>query len=217
MRHHTQTGPRAGFSLVEMLIVAVILSLALGMLSMIGQSSERAYQTGTTAAQLEQQTSQAVDRIVVELRPMRMDTMEPPLGGGVVAEEIVYMQALDYEAGQVLSSSLRRLALEYVEGEIDDGQDNNSNGMADECMVVLTEDLGGPSERRLVLTRWVTELFEGELPNGVDDNGNSIADERGFHVERNGDTLFVRLTLQRPDTQRRVMTRTARTSVEVRN
>jgi len=216
MRQHIPSGTRAGFSLVEMLIVAVILSLALGMLSMIGQSSERAYQTGTTAAQLEQQTSQAVDRIVVELRPIRMESIAPPLGGGAV-DEIEYTQALGFEAGQVLESPLRRLALEYVEGELDDGQDNNSNGLVDERMLVLTEDADGPAERRLVLTRWIAEFFEGELPNGADDNGNGLADESGFHLQREGDTLLVRLTLQRPDALRRVMTRTARTSAEVRN
>ena len=217
MRHHTHSKARAGFSLVEMLIVALILALALCMLSMIGQSSERAYQTGTTAAQLEQQTSQAIDRIVVELRPMRLSTMSPALGAGAMAVQLEYVQALGFEAGEVLDSALRRLGFEYVEGEVDDGQDNNSNGLVDEGMVVLTEDLGGPEERRLVLTRWVAELFEGELPNAIDDNGNGLVDERGFHVQRVGDTLFVRLTLQRPDTQRRVMTRTARTSAEVRN
>lgn len=217
MRPDVHTTGRAGFSMVEMLIVALILSLALGMLGMIGQSSERAYQTGTTAAQLEQQTSQAVDRIVVELRPLRMSTLSPALGAGATAQALEYVQAVGFEAGEVVDSPLRRLELEYVEGEIDDGQDNNQNGLVDECMVVLTEDLGGPGERRLVLTRWVSELFEGELPNAADDNGNGLVDERGFHVERVGDTLFVGLTLQRPDSQRRVLTRTARTSAEARN
>ncbi len=217
MKTQRNNRPRAGFSLIEMLIVALILSLALGMLSMIGQSSERAYETGTTAAQLEQQSAQAVDRIVVELRPMRLSTLAPDPSPGLGGSSIQYVQALGFEAGEVQDSSLRQLAFEYAEGELDDGLDNNSNGLRDEGRVVLTEDLGGPSERELVLTRWVAELFEGELPNGIDDNGNGLVDERGFHVERAGETLFVRLTLQRPDAQQRVMTRTARTSTEARN
>ncbi|HVS19460.1 MAG TPA: hypothetical protein VMT18_12720, partial [Planctomycetota bacterium] len=136
---------------------------------------------------------------------------------GVGAPSLQYVQAIDYQSGQVVVTPLRQLGLEYAEGEIDDGLDNNSNGLIDECRLVLIENLGMAEERRLVLTRWVSELFEGEQSNGADDNGNGLIDERGFHVERVGDTLFVRLILQRLDAQGHLMTRTARTSVELRN
>jgi prepilin-type N-terminal cleavage/methylation domain-containing protein len=208
---------RAGFSLVEMLIVALILSAALAMLSMIGRSSERAYQNGTTAAQLEVQAAQAVERVVLELRPIALASLPPALVPGVGAATVQYVQAVGYEAGAVVQTPLRQLGLEYAEGELDDGLDNNSNGLVDEGRIVLIENLGTADERRLVLTRWVAEQFEGELPNGVDDNGNGLEDERGFHVERVGNALLVRLTLQRRDAEGRLMTRVARTTVELRN
>lgn len=213
---HAKT-QRAGFSLVEMLVVTLILSVALGMLSMIGTSSERAYQNGATAAQLEGQVSQAMERIVVELRPIAKTSLTPGLVPGVGLPTLQYVQSVGYENGQVVQTPLRQLTLEYAEGEVDDGLDNNGNGLIDEGRVVSIENAGTPDERRLVLTRWVAEMFEGEQLDGVDENGNGLVDERGFHVERVGDTLFVRLTLQRRDAQGQLMTRTARTSVELRN
>jgi hypothetical protein len=68
-----------------------------------------------------------------------------------------------------------------------------------------------------VLTHWVRELLEGEEENGIDDNGNGLVDERGFCVERFGETLVVRLTLQRADAEGHLLTRTAVTSTRVRN
>jgi prepilin-type N-terminal cleavage/methylation domain-containing protein len=217
MRSSRQSTARAGFSLVEMLIVALILSLTLGVVGMVARSSDRAFQTGTTAADLELQVAQAMERIVVELRPAVLGTLAPQPLPTLGADGIQYLHALDFVAGEVVTSPLRRLAFEYAEGELDDGLDNNSNGLIDEGRVVLTEDLGGPLERRIVLTRWVAEHFEGELDNGLDDNGNGLEDERGFHVELVGETLFVRLTLERRDAQQRGLLRTGRTSTRLRN
>ena len=104
---------RGGFSLVEMLIVALILSIALGMLSMIGRSSERAYQNGTTAAQLEAQVAQAMERVVVELRPVTLGSLPPGLVAGEGLPSIQYVQAVGYEAGAVVETPLRQLGLDH--------------------------------------------------------------------------------------------------------
>lgn len=192
-----QSCARAGFSLVEMLIVALLLSLTLGVVGMVARSSERAFQTGTTTADLELQTAQAIERIVVELRPTALASLAPDPLPGLGAEAVQYVHALDYVGGEIVNSSLRRLSFEYAEGELDDGLDNNSNGLIDEGRVVLTEDPGGAQERRLVLTRWVAE--------------------GGFLVERVGETLFVGLTLERRDAQGRALRRSARTSTQLRN
>ena len=110
----------------------------------------------------------------------------------------------------------RSLSFEYEIGELDDGLDNNGNGLIDEGRLVLTENAGLTNDRR-VITRWVAELLEGELDDGLDNNGNGLVDEPGFLVERIGESLIVRVTLQKRDAEGRLMTRTARTSVRLRN
>ena len=89
--------------------------------------------------------------------------------------------------------------------------------LGDDPRVVLVDDIGGPAERRRVLTRWLPEFLEGELENGLDDNGNGLVDERGFAVERIGETYMVRLTVQRRTTEGQFLTRTARASTNPRN
>ncbi len=207
----------AGFSLVEVLVSATIFFLVLGSATMIGLANDRAYRTGTTVAQLEEQTATAIARIASELRIAGLETIAPDPGGGLSTHTIQYLQAVGFSAGEVEWTPLRRLALDYEIGEIDDGLDNNQNGLVDEGRVVLTEDLGGPNQRQLVLTRWIPEVLEGELQNGTDDNGNGLVDERGFCLERVDETLVIHLSLQRRDAQGRLLSRTARASIRMRN
>ena len=216
-RTHITGGAAAGFSLVELMLVAAVLGLIVGSVAMLGRAGEQAYRTSATAAHLEAQAATTVERIVAELRIAGLATIAPDPIPGVGSDAIQYLQATGMTNGQVQWTTLRRLAFEYEAGEIDDGLDNNKNGLVDEGRVVLREDFGGPAERPRVLTRWVREVAEGEVENGVDDDGDGLVDERGFFVERFGETLVVRLTLQRRDAEGRLLTRTARTSVRSRN
>jgi hypothetical protein len=207
----------AGFSLVELMIVGLILSLILGMIAAIATSSERAYETGSTAAHLERQVAIAMDRVVAELRIANLTSITPDPVPGLGASSVQFVKAEGSVDGEPIWSPLRSLAFEYEQGELDDGLDNNSNGLVDEGRVVLTEDIGGAGEMRIVLTRWVPELFEGELPNGLDDNGNTFIDERGFWLLRTDETIQVGMSLEKTDAQGRRMTRTGRSSTRVRN
>jgi len=205
-----------GFSLVELLIVITVLSLAIGSVAMVGRASERAYSTGTTAALLEEHTAAAMHRITAELEIAMLGSVTPdPTALGT--EEILYTQPAGLGGATVIPTPLRRLAFDYEVGEIDDGIDNNGNGLIDEGRVVLWEDFGGSGERQRVLTRWVTELLPGEDPNGLDDNGNGLVDECGFTVVRMGETFVVWLSLQRRDGQGHSLTRSARSAMRLRN
>jgi hypothetical protein len=210
----------AGFSLLELLISVTLLALTLGAVVLVGNANDRAYQTGITAAHLDAQLGIATERIVSELRTAERGSMQLPVPGLVGPPEVGYVQVLDFVAGVLVTTPDRRLAFEYEFGELDDGLDNNSNGLVDEGRVVLTENLGTPEERRLVLSRWVPELLEGGLPNGLDDNGNGLIDEPGFWVgptaEADG-TMVVMLALQRRDATGRLMMRTSQSSIRIRN
>ena len=206
-----------GFSLVEMAVVVALLSLVLGSLTLIGSTSNKAYQTGAVQSHLESRAAIAIAQMVDELRIAGVDTVAPDPLQGVGSSDLRYVQATGFANGQINWTPLRNLRLEYEIGELDDGLDNNGNGLVDEGRVVLVEDLGGATERRRVLTRWVPEFLEGELENGLDDNGNGLVDERGFVVERIGETYMIRLTVQRRTTEGQLLTRTARASTRSRN
>jgi hypothetical protein len=213
----TKNKGRAGFSLVELAVSAVILFLVISGVALVSSASDRAYRTGTTTAQLEAQASAAVERIVSELSIAGIDTFAvlPPNGSPV--KDLEYLKATGFDGADVLWTEPRRLRLELEPGELDDGSDNNHNGLVDECQVVLIEDLGTAEERRLVVTRWVSELAVGEIANGIDDNGNGLVDEPGFCVVRSGESFAVRLSLQRRDAGGRLLSRSAATSTRVRN
>jgi len=208
---------RAGFSLVELAVSAAILFLVISGVALVSAASDRAYRTGATAAQLEAQAAAAVERIVAELSIAGFDTFDVLPPNGVPDKDLQYLKATGFDGADVLWTGPRRLVLELEPGELDDGLDNNHNGLVDERQVVLIEDLGTAEERRLVLTRWVSELAVGELANGIDDNANALVDEPGFCVVRSGESFTVRLSLQRRDASGRLLSRSAATSTRVRN
>jgi len=206
-----------GLTLVELLISATLLALVLIAVASVGRSSERAYRTGSMASVLEDRAGQAIERVVAELRIAGVETLVPDPVAGLGADSVQFQQALDVVAGSVVWSAPRRLSFEYEVGELDDGLDNNGNGLIDEGVLVLTVDIGTPDERELVITRWVRETQDGEIQNGLDDDGDGLVDESGFHMERFGETLTIDLSLERRDAEGFVLNRSARTSTRLRN
>jgi prepilin-type N-terminal cleavage/methylation domain-containing protein len=214
---HARTRGAGGYTLVEITVVLVLLGIVLAAMTSIGVSSDRTFRTGTTAAHLEAQAENALSRIVSELEVLRRQSLSPDPIPGAGSSSIEYVRPISITNGVVQWGPTRRLALELETGEIADGLDNNRNGLVDERRVVLTENPGGPAEHRYVISRWVRSLAAGETANGVDDDGNGLVDEPGFVVERFDETLVVRLTLERLDGDGRLRSRTARTSVRMRN
>jgi hypothetical protein len=109
------------------------------------------------------------------------------------------------------------IGFEYDPGEVDDGVDNNGNGLIDEGQVVLTRGVGTGNAVRSVLVDGVAELLEGEVLNADDDNGNLMDDETGFCLQRIGSVLTIRLTLEDKAEDGTVTRRTMETSIRMRN
>jgi len=212
-----QSTRRGGYTLLELCISMALFAIVLGSFAMVSRSGDQMYRTGSVVSHLESQVNIATDRVVRELRIAGVDTIAPDPAPGVGGNDISYLQAVAGEFGDLEWTPTRRLFFEYEIGELNDGIDNNSNGLVDEGRVVLAEDFGGVDEQRRVLTRWVSEFLEGEIENGVDDNGNGLVDERGFTLERVGASFVVHLTLQRRVSGGGLQTRTGRTSIKPRN
>lgn len=206
---------RAGFTLVEMLVSMTVLAVVVGSVlfslnrasGVYGEAQSRDLLNAKAHRALEFVARQFMDAGRGELVPLDPDC----------DSNLTYRRADGYDGAATTFGPVNRFAFQLDDQELDDGIDNNGNGLVDEGVILWVEDDGGADERSVVRVRGVSRLTEGELPNGLDDNGNGVADEAGFHFEIEGDVLTIRLTMERLDSTGRLLTKTVETSVNVRN
>jgi prepilin-type N-terminal cleavage/methylation domain-containing protein len=209
---------RAGFTLVEVMISVSIAAILATSATMAAAESYVAYTATTTNSTLETNIRRSLDRVIRELMSTSFDVITPAnLDDDFGSNEIVFQEAVAVVDNAIVWGNARRLAFEYEDGELDDGVDNNGNGLVDEGQLVLTRNDGLASEQRIVICHNVSELLDGEEDDGDDDNGNGIIDEAGFNIHQEGDVLTIRLTLEQPSEQVGVVQRTLATSIRLRN
>ena len=213
MRSH---GNRAGFSLTEMLIGVSIAAILATSATMAAAESYVAYKAASLNSTLEGNLRRSMDRVVRELMSTGMDSIFPAVDADP-QDDVVFSEIVDVTGGIITWGNPKRLAFEYEDGELDDGVDNNGNGLVDEGVLVLTLNDGQANERRVVICHGVSELLEGEEENGDDDNGNGLDDEPGFFVLQEDNVLTIRLTLEQRSDQVDRVQRTLTTSIRLRN
>jgi hypothetical protein len=190
-----QTPSRAGFTLIEVAISALVFVLLMGALGIVTTVGQSAYRTSSVVADLDGSARRALRRVADELTTIDGANMFPnPTGDGT--DNLTFTQATGVVNGAVVWGPTTSVAFEYEIGEVDDGQDNDGDGLIDEGVLAFTRDVGGASEKRVVLCHNVREWAEGEIDNNIDDNGNGLVDEKGFNVQRVGDVLTLRLWLE---------------------
>jgi len=203
----------SGFTLLEIAIAVVILSVAIATATEVMGTTGDALGTGSTAAHLQAKAHALVHRIEQELIQASPETLSPatPNGGGTLA----YRRSGGYEDGAMLWGS--PLAVELVADEALNGADDDGDGYVDECRVQFVRNPGLASARATVWARNVLAYYPGEIPNGVDDNGNGVVDERGLFFWLADDVLTIGVAVQGRDAKGRPLTRTATTTIRMRN
>jgi len=192
--------PNSGLTLVEMAVSGLVFALVLGSLAMALSSSRDAFERGSRAMTLEQDSSRVLRRVTDALRGA--DTASLPL----VPPAPLSSSTLDFQTHQGYDgktwtwSAPRRIAFDPVAGTVS-----------------RIEDFGLPGEDATVWARSVPALFAGEVANGLDDNGNGLIDEAGFCVTREGDLLVLRLTIDGQGPVDGDATRTAEVRIALRN
>jgi type II secretory pathway pseudopilin PulG len=203
-------------TLVESMIAISILTIFLTAALLAAQKGQDAFRRNVHETTLHTKASRALNLIARRLQGARGSALLPdPFPAS--SAWIGYEQASGWAGGAVVWSTDFEVRLVYASGEVDNGVDDNGDGLIDEGCVVITEDLGGPDQRQVIVATKVAELLQGELPNGVDDNGNGLDDERGLCFEVVGNELIIRVTVQGIDPEGRVTERTLQTSVGLRN
>lgn len=206
---------RAGFTLVELVVAVALFLLLMSSAIVAARGGMEAFRSSQDLSDLETRARRGLDRAVFELLAVGASELSPNPSGDFGTDALEFRQAVGLAGTDPVYGNLNSLALELAPGEVDDGLDNDGNGLVDDGVLVLTRDLGG-AEQRIVLARGVRELGEGEAPNGDDDNGNGVTDEEGFNVHRIGSVLFVRLSLEEAVPTGTVV-RTLETSIRIRN
>lgn len=215
---------RRGTTMVELLIAALIMTSVLGAIGMTVLAGTRSYEEGVARADVDSQARRLVSRVAEEFLTASRSTLIEGAqlwSGGAEDDgdvELRYRQVTGGAGGVQQLGTERRVRLDYVPGEIDDGIDNNGNSLVDECRILLSMDTATAAE--VSIGGFVREFLQGESSGSdADGNGNGLADERGlcmtFDDETN--TVMVRLTIERLTSQGRLVTSTAETSVLLRN
>lgn len=208
---------RAGYSMLELMIG---LALTATMVLAVVFTSDRttgAYRESRARQDLEMQASRTLDRIASVFADAERAGLDPQPLAPFGAEAVDYRRCLGWDGADVVWGPESRFALELETGELDDGVDNNGNGLVDEGVVVWIREPDTPNEQRTVIAHGVSRLWPGEIENGGDDNGNGLLDERGLSFELSGNVLTIRLCLEDVDRDGRLLQNTAETSVRIRN
>jgi hypothetical protein len=203
--------------MIELMVSVTILGVMMYSLALVVSRGRAAYRSAEANANIESQLRRTIDRIAHELTGIGEDVIFPDPIGDYGTDTLSFQKAEGVTDGDVDWGPVSQLAFVYEKGEVDDGIDNNGNGLIDEGILQLTRDLGGADEVTTALCRNVSELMEGEVLNGADDNGNGTFDERGFSIQRVGDSLEIRLMLLAVDGDGRLISRVVSTTVGLRN
>lgn len=212
-----RSSARSGFTLYEVAITVGLLGLVFAATGMVSRStSDLANWTGEKS-RTESRARRTLDRVVEELAMAGGDTLDPDPAQPDWTEELAFQCATGVAGALPLWGPLTELLWEREPAELDDGQDNDGDGLIDEGRVTLVRNSGAANERRVVLCSGVAEFAQGETAALGDENGNGLEDERGFSLQRDGELLTVFLTLQEQVESGQVLTTSVRTSIRLRN
>ncbi|MSR61887.1 MAG: hypothetical protein EXS08_05530 [Planctomycetes bacterium] len=213
----TRLTPRQGMSLVEVAVSLATLGTFLGALILVLGQGSRSARTGMARQSIEGLARRTLDRMATELVGAVADSLSPDPVAPYGSSSLSFQRIGAYASGAVQWGELVSFSLALDDGELDDGNDNNGDGMVDERKLVMTREEDGADPVSSVLVHGVRELFEGETANGLDDNGNGLKDEAGVSFEHQNGRLILRMSLEQHDNDGGCLVRTLQTSVRLRN
>lgn len=209
---------RSGFTLLELTISVAIFGLMMGSMAMVHNVGRNAFDSTSLHAELDARVKTAVDRVAMELCSAAQDRIFPDLTGFVTdTSTLGLQQVVDIQGGAAVFGNMMVLTLGNAAGETQDGVDNNGNGLIDEGRLVMIRNQGEPDQIQVTLCENVRRYLEGEVIGGGDENGNGLTDEMGFNIQRVGDVLTIRLSVEELSAGGEIVTRTTETSVRLRN
>jgi hypothetical protein len=213
----TRGRARSGFTLYEVAITVGLLGVVFAATGLVSRSTSDLANWSGEKGRTETRAKRTLDRVVEELAMAGRGMLDPDPAAPGWTEDLEFQCATGVAGGVAVWGPLTGLLWEREPAELDDGQDNDGDGLVDEGRVVLVSNVGMGNERRVVLCNGVAEFAEGETAAVGDENGNGFEDERGFSMQRDGELLTVLLSLQEQVESGQVLTASVRTSIRLRN
>jgi hypothetical protein len=187
----------AGFSLMEAAMAVAISSLILGAAGMFQMQAQTLSKATQRSIGIQERVERALALLSRELAGAGVSTFAPDPTSSLGSDNLTFQTPSSVSnTGVVTLKPPVTIALLMDSGEADNGLDDDEDGLVDERRLVVTRGVGTVNQKSTVICHGVAEWLEGELSNGADDNGNGVSDEHGFSVQRVGDLLYVRLTLE---------------------
>ena len=201
---------RAGFTVIEICIALVIMSLISVNVVMVTRTGANAVRTEAFKESLEDDLNLTLDRIKLALMASSATSLEgvniAPLG----SNEISYSISLGLGASGALVDS--------------DPEKIEWTGIgADAGRVVWTQNPELAEERSVVWSNWVPRVHDGEIDANInDDNGNGLNDENGLAftlvADEGEDTeVYTHLTIERTDPNGRQVPKQRQVNITCRN
>jgi prepilin-type N-terminal cleavage/methylation domain-containing protein len=190
---------RAGFTLLEVTVAAALLSIVLVKLTIVVSEAQRSHRTEVGNMALDDRAHQVLDRIAYAVMGADRESLFPDNAAPLDQARLKYKISMGVEEGATIWS-FETIGL-----------------TADENSVYWAQNEDTFDERRVVWCNTVSELLEDEFLNGEDDNGNTIADEKGLSFVLDGDSVIIRLTLERKGEEGEPVQVSVETTVTCRN
>ena len=197
------------------MVSLTLLAVIGGVLFLTTASLSSAFRTGTVVAEVDSLAARTLDRVCEPLKGSSADMIDPQSAAPFPGDSLDYQQGAGVKNGALAWGPEEHIELEY--DEADDGQDNDGDGLVDECRIVWTQNPGVAGERTIVLCRSVREYLEGETEDGNDENGNGLIDERGLAFEFVDGRLVVRLSIEMRDKEGFPIVSTVQRTIAFRN
>ena len=213
---HIARRARSGFTLVEVAITGTLLVLVLGGIALAVNRGLGLFQQSSANQYADATLDRALNRIKSELMNASAASLAPNLAVLGWADNVEYRTVSGWAAGATTLENVKRIELRLADGELDNGIDDDGDGLVDERTVVLLRDFGLATEQEVVIAHDVLEYLEGETDAVGDENGNGLNDESGLSFDINGGTLNVRLSIGR-EGPNGVIARTRVASIALRN
>lgn len=191
---------RGGFTLVETVIALALVGLVMTKLMLVVDEARRAHEDESASMVLDDQAMELLDRIAFAIVGASEQSLDPNQQLPFTSARLRYQISLGVEDGKVVWDDPEAIGLDEGNGQ-----------------VYWNKNEGEANERRVVWANTVSEMLEDELLNGVDDNGNEIADELGLSFVLEGNSVTIRLSLEREREEGKKIQVTKETTVTCRN
>lgn len=171
---------RSGFTLIEVCIALALMAILFVKLTLIVDEASKTHRRETVSMALEDRALLVLDRISYAVIGTDPDELFPDPAAPFFSDRIEYRVSLGVEDGEVVWSDPEVIGL-----------------AEDPSQLYWARNEGGPSEQIVVWCRTVAPWFANEIANGIDDNNNGLTDETGLSFVLEGNSVTIRLTLQR--------------------